>query len=359
MKHAATILLILASTMAIAQKATIVAYCPAPGQFVNTMPKIVDTADSVQAATTANKVIERGSAVHLGGFGGYVIASFGCDITSQTTDDFDFIINGNAFSGNAEPGVVWVSADDNGNGIPDDQWYELYGSEADRSTRQYSITYYKPSAADDAAETAIENYIKWEDNNGNTGYIPKNTFHKQSYYPIWNKSDKYTLYGTLLPNNATEETIAGGGKKWVLKAFDYGYADNHPNRNVEGCSFKIEWAKNADGSDVNLKAINFVKIQSGINSTNSDTGECSTEVSTIQAVRSTIPSGTENPTITHYFISDNTIHFESPISKAYIVNLNGQIITTHTNTQAIDFNTLHPGIYICLTPETSIKFVKQ
>ena len=40
-----------------------------------------------------------------------------------------FAIQGNAFDSSNEPGIVWVMQDVNGNGLPDDEWYELRGSE--------------------------------------------------------------------------------------------------------------------------------------------------------------------------------------------------------------------------------------
>ena len=52
----------------------------------------------------------------------------------------DFMILGNSFysdlpeyqekkGGSCEPGIVMVSFDTNQNGLPDDEWYELAGSE--------------------------------------------------------------------------------------------------------------------------------------------------------------------------------------------------------------------------------------
>ena len=64
--------------------------------------------------------------------------------------------------------------DENGNGKPDDTWYELKGSEYGKpeTLKDYSVTYYKPQSAGTD--------IRWEDNEGNEGmvyYLPG--FHKQ------------------------------------------------------------------------------------------------------------------------------------------------------------------------------------
>ena len=42
-----------------------------------------------------------------------------------------------------------VSVDVNGNGLPDDEWYELAGSEYQKPStiKNYEITYYRPDEA--------------------------------------------------------------------------------------------------------------------------------------------------------------------------------------------------------------------
>ena len=71
----------------------------------------------------------------LGGFGGYVVVGFDQPVVNDPRNPYgvDFTISGNAFEAAAkgywsEPGAVMVMRDDNGNGLPDDTWYELAGS---------------------------------------------------------------------------------------------------------------------------------------------------------------------------------------------------------------------------------------
>ena len=84
--------------------------------------------------------------------------------------EYDMKILGNGFysatqkadeplGGSSEPGIVMVSRDDNGNGLPDDEWYELAGSEEtnEKTLFNYSITYYRPND-----DTPAETYIRWE-----------------------------------------------------------------------------------------------------------------------------------------------------------------------------------------------------
>lgn len=72
--------------------------------------------------------------VSLGGFGGYIVVGF--DHTIENKSGLcDFRVLGNAFYangasdyGSSEPGVIQVCYDANGNGLPDDGWYEIAGS---------------------------------------------------------------------------------------------------------------------------------------------------------------------------------------------------------------------------------------
>ncbi len=131
-------------------------YCPAPGQFVNEMPKYEkgDTYADIlkkceESISGTNDIM-----ITLGGYGGYV--TFGFDHTVMNVPgEKDLRIWGNAFyeltnpdakGGSAEPGIVMVSYDTNCNGLPDDTWYELAGSEYhNAATRHgYSITYRRP-----------------------------------------------------------------------------------------------------------------------------------------------------------------------------------------------------------------------
>ena len=95
--------------------------------------------------------------VTLGGYGGYIVVGFDHTIVNRP-GEYDFKILGNAFyandnprpdaplGGSSEPGIVMVSVDTNGNGVPDDEWYELAGSEyyKKETLKNYEITYYRP-----------------------------------------------------------------------------------------------------------------------------------------------------------------------------------------------------------------------
>ncbi|MBR6775362.1 MAG: PKD domain-containing protein, partial [Bacteroidales bacterium] len=127
----------------------VIEYTPAPGQFINELKTGGFDASHVTpeaAVSYAESRLMEGSWVSLGGFGGYVIVGFDHSIDNSRTYDFGIISN--AFDGSSEPGVVWVMQDENGNGYPDDTWYELAGSETGKfeTYRDYAVTYYRPSA---------------------------------------------------------------------------------------------------------------------------------------------------------------------------------------------------------------------
>ena len=198
-------------------------YLPAPGQFINVLPNATngDTPESMRQK--AETVLKDGSFVSLGGFGGYVV--FGFDHTVVNRSGNDFVVLGNAISGFGEPGVVMVSYDANGNGLPDDEWFEIAGSEYRKPTtiRNYEITYYQPTTEPESATSA---YIRWTDNQGQSGYLAKNSSHSQPYYPLW-LGDRYTLKGTMMETNLNDPS--GNGSGWVNPPFDWGYVDNFPN----------------------------------------------------------------------------------------------------------------------------------
>jgi len=240
-------------------------YVPAPGQFVNQLPEA--TADDTPA-TMVQKCTERlangtGSLVTLGGWGGYVTFHFHHPVVN-VAGQRDFTIWGNAFEGNAEPGIVMVSIDTNNNGLPDDTWYELKGSEYSHTIHDYSVTYTYQSMHD----------TPWTDNQWQNGVIPRNTYHTQEYFPLWLTSQgSLTFNGGRLPDNAT---YADGS--YTLHAFGYGYADNLPNTNIEGCSMDLGWAVDANGNSVSLSHADFVRISNGTNQVCGTLGETSTEV---------------------------------------------------------------------------------
>ena len=252
------------------------AYHPAPGQFIgehypdvyadDTYESILTRVDSALTGAAGNAMIT------LGAWGGSVTFGFDHDVQNRPGER-DLLVYGNVyFTGemadghavsSSEPGIIWVSEDVNGNGLPDDPWYEIAGSASAQAIRDYQVTYYY-STED----------IQWIDNQGNTGSIKRNTWHQQeTYFPYWECMDSLVFSGTLLPPNMYDK---GNG---VIRsvAYDYGYADNQPNDSL-AAQIDLDWAVDAEGQPVHLDAIRFVKVQTGVQVDWGISGEMSTEL---------------------------------------------------------------------------------
>ena len=252
-------------------------YTPAPGQFINeTKTSGFDGTQTTPAKAVeyAENRLQKRLFVSLGGFGGYIVVGFDHDV--QNSPQYDFAVESNAFDGSSEPAVVWVMKDENGNGQPDDTWYELAGSETGKAEtiQNYAVTYHRP--------TAPKMAVQWSDNQGNHGEISYlEDYHNQDhYYPAWIQEDSYTLTGTCLKARSYDDS--GDGSHWINPYFDWGYADNSSpedfNRQDRTNRFDISNAIDANGAKVELEHINFVKVQCAINFQCGWIGEVSTEV---------------------------------------------------------------------------------
>ncbi len=302
-------------------------YRPAPGQFINTLPlaRVGEPVDSVLARCRASicgridtttqifqgQVITRidtvwaESLISLGGYGGYVIVGFDHPVVNMHTWDFD--IQGNAFysdmmvsGGSCEPGIVMVGVDADGDGVPSDgdKWYELAGSEYSHPKTQhdYTITYYRPDENKPKTPSATDHslidttYIRWTSNDVNpdstSGYMSRNSFHMQPYWPLWLQGEEtLTFSGTKMRCNAVDIGGNDGNPYFVQFCFPWGYVDNlpnHPSRQpgVDGYNpgFKIDWAVDEQGRHVNLTHIDFIKVYNAVNQYCGWIGETSTEV---------------------------------------------------------------------------------
>lgn len=263
-------------------------YTPAPGQFINELVSggFTGTETTPEAAVAyAEKRMRKNTWVSLGGWGGYIVVGFDHSIDNSSSGykgGYNFSITGNAFKGSSEPGIVYVMQDTNGNTLPDDEWYELKGSEfgKEETVQDYAVTYYRPtySGAD----------VQWKDNQGVKGKIDYlKQYHDQpSYYPAWIGTDSYTLYGPCLKSRTYDQS--GNGSYWVNGEYDWGYADNFGNDRLSEDDnaaagamkvyFKISNAVDKNGQPANLKYIDFIRVQTGVNAKAGWLGENSTEV---------------------------------------------------------------------------------
>lgn len=274
----------------------LIEYKPAPGQFINKTPWGLPSIAATNVLGAPN-----GSGMSLGGFGGYVIVGFDQPIRNNPKNSYgvDFTVSGNAFSSWTEPGSVMVMKDENGNGLADDTWYELAGSEYYFSNaKKISMTYSNP-------RYATGRDVIWETDQGKAGVLRDNTFHNQPYYPqpdIFSNinGERQAYDGTQVKirvNRSNPGLITSG-------SFAFGYADNKANNatptkprnpyftDVNGASadgFDLAWAVDANGNHVGLDEVHFVKIYNSAQEDAGWLGETSTE---IDAVTITTPDPT-------------------------------------------------------------------
>ena len=366
-------------------------YMPAPGQFVNVLPKHEDGDTQEDMNRKAEESIsgENKILISLGAYGGYVIFGFDHPIVN-VPDSYDFKILGNAFyahnnpnqhadnsreGGSCEPGIVMVSYDANDNGLPDDAWYELAGSEyyKTETTKNYELSYYQPDEnkvrepMPDYPFINDVSYVKWTSNQGDEGYVHRNSFHNQPYYPQWIAAEKMVFEGTKLADNYVDES--GTGSYYVQYAYDWGYADNHPNTD-ERSNFNIAWAVDDVGNSVHLPEIHFVKVYTGVNQYCGWLGETSTEIMGAEDLHpdAVAPTGIfQNQIEKSFLLLNNPVENTLKISSAKQQNLEvydyagrkQMSLTVKSGTHDIPCHHLPKGVYILVGNNHNIKFIKQ
>lgn len=264
---------------------SVVDYSPAPGQFINEIPEYTTGDTKKTIASKVEKALNSGELISLGAWGGNITLKLRTPITNLAGKP-DFRVLGNAYYsgitvsgekfGSAEPGIVSVMKDTNGNGIPDDgAWYELKGDKTDAGIDNYSVTYYPPD--DNATD---EQYIRWESSDGDSGWINRvSAYHTQPFFPQWMPAGPLSFTGRRLPDNGIYDP-SSPRYPYQLKIYD-GYADSHPN-DTEASALDIGNAVDPSGKPVDLDRIDFIKIYTGVLQTNGMLGECSTEISGIE-----------------------------------------------------------------------------
>lgn len=252
-------------------------YKPAPGHQVNGYIIVGDSypegCTHEQACDSVLAHFSRRWSISLGSQGGYVIAGFDHSVRNSG-GDYDLCIKGNPFSYQSEPGIIWVSQDDNGDGLPNDQWFELAGSEygTQNHATDYVITYYRPPARRSATA--------WRDSFGATGYVPYMSYWNPHdfYWQDWLEGDTLTFFGSFLADHSTY--INGYSD---IPPYDWGYVDNLGSDFIDGPAgkmnyFRLSTARTFDGKPANLDYIDFIKIQTAQIGSTPNLGDISTEV---------------------------------------------------------------------------------
>jgi hypothetical protein len=209
----------------------------------------------------------------LGAWGGYVTFKYRA---LKNGTNYSFAVTGNPMNSWSEPGIVSVMRDENGNGLPDDTWYELKGSadtqDPSHITRRYAVTYIK--SADHGTTNEYGQIVKrvyWYDAKGRAGIF-------RGGWPVeWGVTGDWVSYsGTLLDDYGLIATAQVQPKT----TFWWGYVDNWgwlETGDWWDC-FRISDAIQPDGSPANLPWIDFIKVHTGVFIYGSVFGEISTEI---------------------------------------------------------------------------------
>lgn len=265
----------------------IIEYQPAPGQLINT-----ETYGSPQAAQSIIGNIN--GLVSLGAYGGSITLKMEEAVQNDPNNPFgiDFTIFGNALQDWSESGAVYVMKDENQNGLADDTWYLIAGSDYyfENTQNEFQIEYFKPHQDLDD--------ILWIDQNQDSGYIFTNSIHQHAYYPIFDYfpqiNQNSQIYTGLNIQGWVDQSNPGYIRSYKR---GFGFADNQlrgsppyeiPDNpytdeveNSGGDAFDISWARDENGQQVFLDEIHFIKIITAINNQAGQLGEISTEIAGI------------------------------------------------------------------------------
>lgn len=227
--------------------------------------------ETVGTELKGKNYLEINAGVNLGSFGGFIVFRF--DHTVMNVEGLrDFRI-GHSLNKTSYPGqgVVYVSFDANGNGLADDEWYEIAGSEYSKVTERRDLTIIYTRPADLAPTATTENWAPYTVNGKETGfycYAMTNwgITNTVTAWPAWLKeSDEgatLTFSGcTMLTPLIPVPSYPNGFPSSTFDWYDYGYVCNSNARDEVGSSFDIDWARDQEGNKVNLPGIDFVKVQ--------------------------------------------------------------------------------------------------
>ncbi|MDX2116020.1 MAG: hypothetical protein SFZ24_10455 [Planctomycetota bacterium] len=286
----------------------VVAYAPAPGQFVNNaqfnQPSRALGPPGVAGGTLAP---DNSKAVTLGGFGGSIVLRFSEPVLDDPCNPFglDAVVYGNGFyvggaAGRrwAEAGIVEISRDANGNGVADDPWFVIRGSHLPESPASVlesqrwdlnaatpdppaNLGWYPAGAPASFVTTtfglpALFDTFVLENPNGVGAALEG----------VWGYADcsPTLVLGDLNGDNVVDTPGMSAG------AF-YTSPDNPRAAGVTpgsggGDAFDIRWARDPEtGAAAGLASFDFVRISTGANFLAAVLGEVSTEVSAVADVR--------------------------------------------------------------------------
>ncbi len=312
------LILILTSTSTAGDFAdTLLAYTPAPGQFINN-PLFNNPARALGPPVGAGlSAPDNSKLVSLGGPGGSITLRFSPPVTDDPCHPLglDAIIFSNAFWIAANPnrkwteaGVIEISRDSNSNGLPDDPWFLIPGS-------------HLPNSPPSSVPADTLQLFLW-DNSSSTSTPPANLdwYPSQQFYPGFPPT--FTSATFRLPSLFDSPILQNPlGLDSTLEGV-WGYADasptlllgdtdaddlidnpaltpadfyTHPDNPFAvgitpgsggGDAFDIAWAVDPlTGAPAELDRFDFIRITTSPNAIAGALGEISTEIAAVARVR--------------------------------------------------------------------------
>jgi hypothetical protein len=228
-------------------------------------------------------------------------SALGYEVWSLPNGANPLTIHGNPFAGWSEAGIVWVQYDGNGNGIPDESWYELRGFEDDDAhyrefvNRRFAIRYiraptppyykwngtmyvYDRAADTEGLETSLDGShqnrpVYWVDAKGRAGCMDGWPYRAN----LPDEGGTYAVYsGTILRDNGGDV-----GSGYTDKLPFVSYVDSGGNDKYPYATFNVARdAIRADGSPAGLDPaqVRFVKVQTAVFAYGGVFGNVSTEI---------------------------------------------------------------------------------
>jgi len=292
-------------------------YEPAPGQFVNN-PAFNDPSRALGPPVGGGTVApDNSSLVTLGGFGGRIVLGFDHTILDDPRNKggLDFIVFSNAlWAGGdptrraAEPAVVEVSLDVNGDGAPNDPWYVIPGSSLPDPPAQALAS--QSWDDDPATPTPPANLAWWPVgfSHSSTGFFMTTTFALPAAFDplVLEHPDGPTatveahfgyaeLSPTLLLGDRSGASGGAGDNSLADPEDDpaiapeqfYTVPDDPLTVGIDpgsggGDAFDIAWAVDpVTGAPANLPGVDFIRITSGVTALRGAFGEASPEIDAV------------------------------------------------------------------------------
>lgn len=242
-----------------------------PGQHASSLTTIENGNNFIGEPWINNK-----SFVSLGGWGGYIVAGFDHAINNANGPDIAVFTQ---LSVASEPGVVYVMADINSDGLPNDgAWFELKGSEYNNAEtiHNYQVTYSKPGPS---------GYVTWKDNQGKEGILKPGFGSESWWWSGYGDKSSVTFTGEKLPDVYFNQSKDPAIELWLPRNgfFRFGYAECYSNDDyndkLKANFLDISSAVDGSGLPANLTKINFIRVQSGVFQIAGWLNEVSTEIS--------------------------------------------------------------------------------